>query len=329
MNQHNEDPPNFPPPAYTAVATSSSRPPPAIAPPTTQVTEEPPPYDLAPPGLSYEYSTGANATRDEAENAAAWCHAYPLTPAVPLNGEQIQAIHSHYHTLLAPPQGLKGKFSLSNPSCRAWRVETQSGTTDTLLQTVLPAYASLADSPLNTERTKTIYFEVRIIRLGARKDPKSKISGLLSSRARHEESGVALGFFAPPYPPFRLPGWERGSLAVHSDDGRRYVGNNEGGMDFTAPFKEGETVGLGMTFSVAEYSKTGAKIDTNIFLTRDGRRAHGWNLMKESDAQDENIWGLMGDKDLFPAIGIFGPVEVEVVFGESGWLYRGWNSNVG
>ena len=40
-----------------------------------------------------------------------------------------------------------------------------------------------------------------------------------------EQSGAALGFVAPPYPPFRLPGWQRGSLAVHSDDGRRYVAN--------------------------------------------------------------------------------------------------------
>lgn len=64
------------------------------------------------------------------------------------------------------------------------------------------------------------------------------------------ENGVALGYCAKPYPTWRLPGWERASLGVHGDDGRRFVNDTWGGKDFTAKFVEGETVGIGIDFGV-------------------------------------------------------------------------------
>jgi len=39
-----------------------------------------------------------------------------------------------------------------------------------------------------------------------------------------------------------MPGWQRGSLAVHGDDGRKYINDSWGGKDFTSSFKEGETL---------------------------------------------------------------------------------------
>jgi len=225
---------------------------------------------------------------------------------------------------LLTPQNFNGSIQLKNPAARVWHVESLPGTRDTLVQTVLPAYSSLADSPLNTERPKSIYFEIRILRLGPKHDASRRTH--LFSRAAKEDSGVAIGYFAPPYPSWRLPGWQRGSIGVHSDDGRRYVGNDEGELDFTTPFQVGETIGLGMSFALAAYSETGAKVEADVFMTRNGRRVQGWNILRESDAQGENIAGLMGDRDLFPAIGLFGPVEVEVNFGEQSWAYRGWNS---
>jgi hypothetical protein len=178
-----------------------------------------------------------------------------------------------------------------------------------------------------TERAKTVYFEIRILSLGA-KQTRSRF-GLSSSRyapSAAEESGVALGFFAPPYPPFRLPGWQRGSLAVHSDDGRRYVGNTDGGVDFTTPFKAGETLGLGVTFDVAS-TDNGPVMNVNVFFTRDGRKAGGWNLLHDTDSERESYVGLQGEHDVFAAIGVFGSVDVEVNLGEQSWLYRGWNSS--
>ena len=62
------------------------------------------------------------------------------------------------------------------------------------------------------------------------------------------ESGIAVGFCAKPYPGWRLPGWERASLGVHGDDGRRFVNDTWGGKDFTTEFRPGESVGIGMIF---------------------------------------------------------------------------------
>ncbi|KAJ4290767.1 hypothetical protein N0V88_006516 [Collariella sp. IMI 366227] len=39
---------------------------------------------------------------------------------------------------------------------------------------------------------------------------------------------LSLGFTALPYPSFRMPGWHRGSLAIHGDDGHRYVNDAYG-----------------------------------------------------------------------------------------------------
>jgi hypothetical protein len=64
------------------------------------------------------------------------------------------------------------------------------------------------------------------------------------------ENGIAIGYCAKPYPSWRLPGWERASLGVHGDDGRRFVNDTWGGKDFTTKFIEGETVGIGMEFDV-------------------------------------------------------------------------------
>jgi hypothetical protein len=204
-------------------------------------------------------------------------------------------------------------------------VTTKSGTKDTLVQTDLPAYAALTESPLLTERARTIYFEVQIHSLGAEDRSKSRIGSMLGKHKEQEEAGVAIGFFAPPYPPFRLPGWQRGSLAVHSDDGRRYVSNAEGGVDFTAPFKAGETIGLGMTFQLpTAYTENAPKTDVVVFFTRDGRKVGGWDLNYDTDAQTEAVVGLQGENDIFPAIGVFGPIDVTINFAESSWLYRGY-----
>lgn len=299
-------------------------PPPYSSPTATPLSQDPPAYP-PPPGISHNYSSGANATENEAQQAASWCAAYPLTPPFPLQPDQLNAIHTLYHTLLTPPN-FHGSIELHGSAARSWRVTTNSGCTDTLLQTALPAYSALADSPLVTERPRKIYFEVHIVSLGPRPDASAKhhFGSLLSGRAAaNEESGVALGYFAPPYPPFRLPGWQRGSLGLHSDDGRRYVGNTDGGVDFTTPFQAGETVGLGMTFTLAsEYSETRPKVDVEVFMTRNGRRVGGWDLNRDTDAVDEMTGGLQGDLDLFPAIGVFGPVQLEVNFARENWLYR-------
>ena len=277
--------------------------------------------------MSHDYSTGANATADEADQAKQWCYFNPLWQARQLSAIQLKGMHAQNHSLVRP-QNFVGDIRQDNTG--AWICNTRSTTKDTLIQTALPMYSALADSPLVTEHTKTIYFEIKINRFG---EPAPKANRNPFSRHRHEEAidaGLAVGFFAPPYPPFRLPGWQRGSLGVHSDDGRRYVNDTHGGMDFAAPFRSGETIGLGMTFKLPQnppaYGEQdqGVKLDIEVFFTRDGKKDGSWKIYEERDIEDDQhgVEGLEGQHDLFPAIGVFGAVEWEVRFHEREWLYR-------
>jgi len=140
-----------------------------------------------------------------------------------------------------------------------------------------------------------------------------------------------MGYAAPPYPTFRLPGWHRGCLAVHGDDGSKFINDRWGGKDFTTPFQAGETLGLGMKFSKRDinappsYTQTAVEspINVEIFFTRDGRVAGSWNLHEEGDAQEDlPVTGLEGLNDIYAAIGVFDNVDFEIVFNEREWMYR-------
>lgn len=139
-----------------------------------------------------------------------------------------------------------------------------------------------------------------------------------------------------------MPGWHRGSLAVHGDDGHKFVNDRWGGKDFTAPFKKGEIVGIGMTFSPgagaapipssSEKGKgsggpssgpAGTVIETEVFFTRNGKLDGRWNLHESLDAQtDLPVTGLEGYHDLAVAVGTFGQVGAEVVLDPRGWAYK-------
>ena len=82
----------------------------------------------------------------------------------------------------------------------------------------------------------------------------------------HGENGIAIGYCAKPYPSWRLPGWERASLGVHGDDGRRFVNDTWGGKDFTTKFIEGETVGIGMEFDVRVADAGAGRINDALFF---------------------------------------------------------------
>lgn len=106
---------------------------------------------------------------------------------------------------------------------------------------------------------------------------------------------------------------------MHGDDGHKYINDRWGGKSFTEPFRRGETVGLGMTFS-----RNGGRIETEVFFTRDGRLDGRWDLHEESDAeQDLPVTGLEGYHDLVVAVGTFSMVGVEVVLDPARWAYKG------
>jgi hypothetical protein len=243
-----------------------------------------------------------------------------------------------------------------------WRVSTRGGCRDSCILSTLPVYAALHDSPLRTERGKTVYFEIRIAGIGgngsgggggvgAGSSSSSSSSSSGGSRFFHHhhgsaskkkkeyktleeaEAGVAIGYLARPYPTWRLPGWQRGSLGVHGDDGRKYVNDTFGGVDFTEPFKLGETVGIGITFTppaqpptyedVSHAGQSQQLMDIDVFFTREGERAGRWDGNAELDDRSEGgTIGLKGECDLFAAIGVFGGVDVEVFFNRSDWKYQ-------
>ena len=193
-------------------------------------------------------------------------------------------------------------------------VRTSAKCTDTIFLSDIPVYSAISTNP---GQSRTLYYELRIIALGAEKKHSFR-----RKPDEDEDAGIALGFLAPPYPSWRLPGWHRASLGVHSDDGRRYVDDTFGGVDFVSPFRKNDVVGIGMTFSPPGYQGGKAKVD--VFFTRNGKREGGWNLHEERDKEQDggDVSGLEGRHDLLAAVGCFGVVEFEVRMGREEWMFR-------
>lgn len=322
--QEDYEPPPGPPPGHAS--SPPLRPPPSF-PSQPPPSWDPPPYhdwtvipDTAilppPPSIGYDSSPTANASAEEGDRALAWTKANPLWPPQNVSRTTHAAIHNGQLALLKAPSYV-GDL-LPEKQAGHWRCRTHAKCKDSSILTNLPLYCVLWDSPLSTQQPKTIYFELKVIGIGR--------GGLSLEEA---DAGIAIGFVAPPYPTFRLPGWERGSLGVHGDDGRKYVNDAWGGTDFTTAFKPGETVGIGMTFSVTRnpplYDQTQQQnmLDIDVFFTRDGKKEGGWNGNEELDVRSEggNV-GLRGESDLFPAIGVFGGVDFDVFFHPFQWMYK-------
>lgn len=253
---------------------------------------------------------------EEGDRAYNWCRANPLWPPYNIAPSTHSAIQNAQLALLKAPSFI-GDLS-PQPQAGHWKVRTHARCRDSSILTNLPMYSALADTPLRTQQPKTIYFELRVTGIGH------------GGRSLEEaDAGIAIGFIAPPYPTFRLPGWQRGSLGVHGDDGRKYVNDTWGGVDFTNAFAPGDTVGIGMSFTVPknppgyDAGQQRKLLDVEVFFTRNGKKEAGWDGNEELDERSEGgTVGLGGDFDLFPAIGVFGGVDFEVFFHPSQWLYR-------
>lgn len=249
----------------------------------------------------YDRSPANNATEEEAEAGEAWCEQYPLLPPQPLPSPALQAQAAHEISLLQP-QGFRGV--LTSPARGIWEGRTDATAMDSCIIGYPPMYAAATQSPLVTGRAFKMYYEVHVRAEGSRRDG---------------EVGLAVGFTALPYPNFRMPGWHRGSLAVHGDDGRKYINDRWGGKDFTQPFEAGQTVGIGMSL----VPRGDGTINVDIWFTREGKLVGGWNLHEESDAeQDLPVTGLEGLHDLSCAIGVFDQNNFEVIFDPKRWKYQ-------
>jgi len=311
-------PPPCPPPSHqwnNAVVPNSS---PASA--RNQSKNGPPPYhdwtiipDNAllppPPSIGQLTSPSGNANLSEADRAHEWCKTHPIMgPHQPTYAQHIAVANGDVRLIKA--REYNGDFLMANTGF--WKGSTRSGTKDSCLLSSSPLYFAAADAPMGI--AKTIYYELKVRSLGRGRDT--------------DESSIALGYCVMPYPTWRMPGWERGSLAVHGDDGRRYVNNTWGGKDFTSPFQVGDTLGLGMSFSIPEsppqYGSTQEySNNVEVFLTRNGEKGESWNLHEELDAENDlGVEGLDGRFDLYAAVGTFGGVEFDVLFSRQDWLWR-------
>ncbi|KAK9467722.1 hypothetical protein V1512DRAFT_259893 [Lipomyces arxii] len=119
----------------------------------------------------------------------------------------------------------------------------------------------------------------------------------------NSEACVAIGYVAKPYPvSFRLPGWNRASLAIHSDDGRRYVADPFAGRDCLAPIAAGHTVGIGLDFDAG-----------TVTVSRDGQYATGWSMYEHIETRDMDGF-YKGQLDVYAAVGVYGTASVIVNF---------------
>jgi hypothetical protein len=111
-----------------------------------------------------------------------------------------------------------------------------------------------------------------------------------------ETTTVAVGLTTKPYPPFRLPGLNRHSVAYHSN------GDTSHNHPFTAAsfgpaLKEGDVLGVGYR------PRSGT-----VFFTRNGRKM-------------EDAFVGLTRWNLFPTIGADGPCSVHVNLGQSGFVF--------
>ncbi|OKL58705.1 hypothetical protein UA08_06249 [Talaromyces atroroseus] len=301
---------------YLEGALLIAAPPPGAPPGYQDSSSNPPPYhnwqeqvpDTAilapPPTISHFASETGNASGDDADRAKEFCTSRPLWRPV----QPSEAIYnSTLRGEIRPGQPIEYRGSLDTRHPGRWKVKSDKHCRDCSLISILPLYYALRDSPAVTGRDKTIYFEVKILRI--QRQTGNSNGG--------DANGLSIGFVAQPYPSWRSPGWDRASVGVFSDDGCRFVNDSFGGKSFTEPFREGETVGLGMTFFVAS---PGCNSRVRVFFTRNGFEAGSWDLHEQLDSEAGGVQGLEGDFDLYAAVGIFGGVEFEARFEREGLL---------
>ena len=302
-------PPPGPPPSFGKAADDYTAPPPGPPPSHTNPVHDwesvvpdtslfPPPPDIF---SGWDRSPATNATEAEAEAGERWCAQHQLTRPIVLDAPALDALRRFNIRLMRPDVGFRGALDWVSPG--VWTGKTEKNSRDGCIIGYPPLYSVTEHSPLAADRPKTVYYEV-----------------VIKNDSRRDETSLAMGFTALPYPSFRLPGWHRGSLAVHGDDGHKYINDRWGGKTFTQPFRRGETYGIGMTFTPVSQGK----LEVEVFFTRNGSESERWNLHEETDKeQDLPVTGLEGFHDLSCAIGTFDMVSFDVIFAPERWAYKG------
>ncbi|KAJ8099190.1 hypothetical protein POJ06DRAFT_269256 [Lipomyces tetrasporus] len=301
------------PPKYTLTTSVSL---PGYTQDSGTVPFSPPSYMPAP--SSYQKPLYSHAPDSEHEHALKFCAENPVSSPRMLMDSELKHWGSRHFGIDSPVptvspslaissastssggffRGLKGKAKLSSSRAPEVTPDKRDGTiyirtkpksTDMTFTTSLPMF-----SPQLRLTRSLLYYEITI----------------MAADGGVEDSSVAIGFLTMPYPvATRLPGWHRCSIAVHSDDGRRYVADPLSGRDFLGePVRVGDTVGIGMDFNGG-----------NVFATKNGRWVGGWSMFEElngaslHDGQMNRFYS--GELDVYGAVGVFGGAGILVNFG--------------
>lgn len=108
---------------------------------------------------------------------------------------------------------------------------------------------------------------------------------------------VAIGLATKPYPSFRLPGWNRYSVAYFSSDGFKSHNYPFTASSYGPPLAEGDVLGVGYR------PRTGT-----VFFTRNGRKL-------------EDCYTGLHRLNLFPTVGANGPATLHVNLGQAGFVF--------
>lgn len=108
---------------------------------------------------------------------------------------------------------------------------------------------------------------------------------------------VAIGLATKPFPSFRLPGWNKYSIAYFATDGFKSHNYPFTASSYGPPLAEGDVLGVGYR------PRTGT-----VFFTRNGRKL------------DDAYTGLQR-LNLFPTVGANGPCTVHVNLGQAGFVF--------
>ena len=109
-------------------------------------------------------------------------------------------------------------------------------------------------------------------------------------------TNVSIGLATKPYPPFRMPGHSRFSIAYHSNGDKSY-NYPFTSTPFGSPLKEGDVLGVGYR------PRSGT-----VFFTRNGRKT-------------EDAFIGLSRWNLFPSLGADGPCSLHVNLGQAGFVH--------
>lgn len=106
-----------------------------------------------------------------------------------------------------------------------------------------------------------------------------------------ENNVLALGICAKPYPDYRMPGWHRYSIGLHSDDGHLFRNDSSNGHEYCHPLKKDDEIVINLQKSTG-----------NVFFVVNGQKHLSVHVKEFQNLQ----------VPLYFALGFSGQVEVEI-----------------